>query len=144
MNKSTRPFSFANPSFLPAALAAAMMIASSRSASAEPAPAAQTSGGTSRRTKTCSGDRIDGLVRVAHRRLLSSPLILDVEPQGVADMISGDHELEELRRRLARVELLLASVEFDKSFWGRVLRLLSVAIISFVVVLSCGLLGIGP
>ena len=42
MNKSTRPFSFANPSFLPAALAAALMIASSRSASAEPAPTAET------------------------------------------------------------------------------------------------------
>jgi len=42
MNKSTRPFSFSNPSFLPAALAAAMMITSSRSASAEPAPAAET------------------------------------------------------------------------------------------------------
>ncbi len=41
MNRSTRPFSFANPSLLPAALAAAMMIASSRSASAEPAPAAE-------------------------------------------------------------------------------------------------------
>jgi hypothetical protein len=42
MKKTTRPFSFANPSFLPAALAAAMLIASSRSASAEPAPAAET------------------------------------------------------------------------------------------------------
>ena len=41
MNKSTRPFSFANPSFFPAALAAAMMIASSRSAFAEPVPAAE-------------------------------------------------------------------------------------------------------
>jgi len=41
MNKSPRPFSFANPSFLSAVLAAAMMIASSRSASAEPAPAAE-------------------------------------------------------------------------------------------------------
>ena len=42
MNKSARPFSFANPSFLPAALAAAMLIASFRSASAEPALAAET------------------------------------------------------------------------------------------------------
>lgn len=42
MNRSTRPFSLANPSFLPAALAAAMLIASSRSASAEPASAAET------------------------------------------------------------------------------------------------------
>lgn len=42
MNKSARPFSFANPSFLPAALAATMLIASFRSASAEPAPAAET------------------------------------------------------------------------------------------------------
>ena len=59
-------------------------------------------------------------------------------------MASDDHELEELQRRLARLELLLSSVEFDKSFWDRVLRLLSVAMISFIVVLFCGLLGIGP
>jgi hypothetical protein len=42
MNKSIRLFSFANASLLPAALAAAMLIASSRSASAEPASAAET------------------------------------------------------------------------------------------------------
>lgn len=60
-------------------------------------------------------------------------------------MASANHDLEEFRRRLARVELLLASVEFEKSIWGRVLRLLSVAAISFVVVLmSWGLFGIRP
>ena len=42
MHKSTRPFSLANPSFRPAALAAAIMIASSQSASAEPASVAET------------------------------------------------------------------------------------------------------
>ena len=35
MNESIRPFSFANPSWLPAALAVAMMITPSRSASAD-------------------------------------------------------------------------------------------------------------
>ena len=60
-------------------------------------------------------------------------------------MASANHELEEVQRRLARLELLLASVEFDKSIWGRVLRLLSVTAISFVVVLiSWGLFGIRP
>jgi ABC-type Na+ efflux pump permease subunit len=59
-------------------------------------------------------------------------------------MASGDPELQELQRRLARLELLLASVEFDKSIWGKVLRLLSVAIISFIVVWFCGFLGIRP
>ena len=60
-------------------------------------------------------------------------------------MASADRELKDLERRLARVELLVASVEFDKSFWGRVSRLLSVAAISFVVVLtSWGLFGIRP
>jgi hypothetical protein len=50
-------------------------------------------------------------------------------------MNSTNRELEEVQRRLARMELLLASVEFDRSFWGRVLRLFSVAAVSFVVVL---------
>jgi hypothetical protein len=60
-------------------------------------------------------------------------------------MASANRELEDLERRVARLELIVASVEFDKSFWGRVLRLLSVAAVSFVVVLtSWGLLGIRP
>lgn len=42
MNKSTRPRSLANPVFFRAALAAAMLIASSHSAFAEPASAAET------------------------------------------------------------------------------------------------------
>ena len=42
MNRSTRRFSLVNPSSLPAALAAAMLIASFRSASAQPAPGAET------------------------------------------------------------------------------------------------------
>ena len=60
-------------------------------------------------------------------------------------MASANRELEDLERRLARLELVVASVEFDKSFWGRVLRLLSVAAISFAVVLtSWGLFGVRP
>ena len=60
-------------------------------------------------------------------------------------MASANRELEDLERRLARLELVVASVEFDKSFWGRVLRLLSVAAISSAVVLtSWGLFGVRP
>jgi hypothetical protein len=59
-------------------------------------------------------------------------------------MASRDSELEDLQRRLARLELVLASVEFDKSVWGRVLRLLSVAIISSVVVFLYDSLGVRP
>lgn len=42
MSKTTRAFSFANPSFLPVAVAVAMMIASSTAAFAEPVPSAET------------------------------------------------------------------------------------------------------
>jgi outer membrane protein assembly factor BamB len=60
MNKTTRHFSFANASFLAVALAAAMMIASSRSASAQSAPAV----GTERAAKIFSATGINGGVIV--------------------------------------------------------------------------------
>ena len=60
MNKSTRPFSLTNASFLPAALAAAMMIASPRPAFAQPAPA----GETERAAKIFSTTGINGGVIV--------------------------------------------------------------------------------
>src|SRR5262245_31400802 len=50
-------------------------------------------------------------------------------------MPDADAELDELRGRVARLEVAVASVEFETSFWGRVLRLLSVAAIAFVVML---------
>ena len=50
-------------------------------------------------------------------------------------MPTADRELEELRQRVARLEVALAAAEFETSFWGRVLRLVSVAAICFVVVL---------
>jgi hypothetical protein len=50
-------------------------------------------------------------------------------------MPDTDRDLDELRRRVARLEVALASVEFETSFWGRVLRLLSVTAIAFVVML---------
>jgi hypothetical protein len=67
-------------------------------------------------------------------------------------MAAADRELDELRRRVARLEVALASVEFEGSFWGRVLRLVSVAAIAFVVTLFSpgavtwfwGLLGLQP
>jgi hypothetical protein len=70
------------------------------------------------------------------------PVRSNVIRQGVTVMASRDRDLEELQRRLVRLELLLASVEFDKSIWGRVLRLLGVAVISVVVVFACDALGI--
>jgi hypothetical protein len=54
-------------------------------------------------------------------------------------MPDADRDLDDLRRRVDRLEMALASVEFETSFWGRVLRLLSVAAIAFVVVLLSGL-----
>jgi hypothetical protein len=63
-----------------------------------------------------------------------------------------DRDLDELERRLARLEVAVAAVEFESTFWGRVLRLVSVAAIAFVVVLFSpsavawfwGLLGLRP
>ena len=59
-------------------------------------------------------------------------------------MPDTDRDLDELRGRVARLEVALASVEFETSFWGRALRLLSVATIAFVVMLVWGLLGLRP
>jgi predicted DNA-binding ribbon-helix-helix protein len=59
-------------------------------------------------------------------------------------MPDADRDLDELRGRVARLEVALASVELETSFWGRVLRLLSVATIAFVVMLVWGLLGLRP
>ena len=47
----------------------------------------------------------------------------------------AERELDELRQRVARLELAVAAVEFETSFWGRVLRLVSVAAICLVVML---------
>jgi hypothetical protein len=63
-----------------------------------------------------------------------------------------DRDLDELERRLARLEVAVAAAEFESTFWGRVLRLVSVAAIAFVVVLFSpsavawfwGLLGLRP
>jgi hypothetical protein len=63
-----------------------------------------------------------------------------------------DRDLDELERRLARLEVAVAAVEFESTFWGRLLRLVSVAAIAFVVVLFSpsavawfwGLLGLRP
>ena len=67
-------------------------------------------------------------------------------------MSAADRELDELRQRVARLEVALAAVEFETSFWGRVLRLVSVAAICFVVLLVApplvswfaGLFGLRP
>jgi hypothetical protein len=54
-------------------------------------------------------------------------------------MYPADRELDELRRRVDRLEVALAAVEFESSFWGRVLRLVSVTAICIVVMLLFGL-----
>ena len=75
-----------------------------------------------------------------------------VRPKWGVAMSTADRELDELRRRVDRLEMAVASVEFEGSFWGRVLRLVSIAAISFVVMLLSpgvvtwlwGLVGLRP
>jgi hypothetical protein len=50
-------------------------------------------------------------------------------------MPATERELDELRQRVARLEVALAWIDFEKSLWGRVLRFLSIAAISLVVML---------
>ena len=50
-------------------------------------------------------------------------------------MPATERELAELHQQAGRLEVALAWIDFEKSFWGRVLRFLSIAAICLVVTL---------